>query len=354
MRHRQFLIAVAKAPGLTIPRSVLLRADRVIEVKRRQLLLLGAIGAAAPALIFAQARPVRIGMLSPRPLAESSYAPGVVRRLAELGYRDGAEAVIEYRSTDGFAERYPKLARELIALQCDIVFAIGTELAARALQDARSPAPLVFVAVSYDPLEKGIIGSLGRPDRNTTGIYVPENALVAKRLEVMHEVVPAARRFLVLSDTISRDQLPMAHKAAEAAGVQLTIVEFSRQPYDYENAFQAGRNAGVQAAIVLTSSVFATDRAKISALLAKRHLPGISNSLQLAEAGVLIGLNVDIAKLTRRAAEIAARILKGAKPADIPVEQADEFVLVINAKTARILGVKIPESVLARATRIIS
>jgi putative ABC transport system substrate-binding protein len=317
-------------------------------------MIAGVIGAVAPALIFAQTRPMRIGMLGPRSLAESNYAPGVVRRLAELGYRDGAGAVIEYRSSEGFADRYPRLARELTALQCDLIFAIGTELVARALQDARSLAPLVFVAVDYDPLEKGIVGSLRRPDRNTTGVYVPENALVAKRLEVMHEVVPAARRFLVLSDTIIQHLLPMARKAAEAAGVQLTIVEFSSQPYDYEKAFQAGLNAKVQAAIVLTSSVFSTDRRKITALLAKYRLPGIGGSLQNAEAGFLLGLTVDTAKFTRRAAEIGVRILKGARPADIPVEQADEFELAINAKTAQMLGIKIPESVLARATRIIS
>ena len=320
---------------------------------RRQFVVAGALGALGVRYAGAQGRPARIGMLSPRSLAESSYASGVVRRLAELGYRDGAEAVIEYRSTDGFADRYPKLARELIALRSDLMFAIGTELAARALQDARSPAPLVFIAVDYDPLEKGIIGSLRRPDRNTTGVYVPENALTAKRLEVMHEVVPAARRFLVLSDTITRDLLPMAHKAAEAAGVQLTIVEFSRQPYDYESAFEQGRKAKVEAAIIFSSPVFGTDRAKISALLAKRHLPGIATTLQQAEAGFLLSLNADTAKLARRAAEMGARILKGAKPADIPVEQADEFELTINAKTARALGVKIPESVVARATRIV-
>ena len=317
-------------------------------------MIAGVIGAVAPALIFAQTRPTRIGMLAPLSLAESNYAPGVVRRLAELGYRDGAGTVIEYRSTDGYAERFPKLARDLIDLKCDVIFAIGAEQAARALQDARSPAPVVFVAVDYDPLEKGIVDSLRRPDRNTTGVYVPQNALVAKRLEIMREVIPTARRFLVFSDMFTRDQTSAARNAADAAGVQLTVIEFSRQPYDYENAFQAGLNAKVQAAIVLSSPVFSTNRSKITALLAKHRLPGIASSLQHAEAGFLLTLNVDTPKFTRRAAEIGVRILKGARPADIPVEQADEFELVINAKTARALGVKIPESVLARATRIIS
>jgi putative ABC transport system substrate-binding protein len=317
-------------------------------------MIAGVIGAVAPALIFAQTRPTRIGMLGPRSLAESNYAPGVVRRLAELGYRDGAGTVIEYRSTDGYAERFPKLARDLIDLKCDVIFAIGAEQAARALQDARSPAPVVFVAVDYDPLEKGIVDSLRRPDRNTTGVYVPQNALVAKRLEIMREVIPTARRFLVFSDMFTRDQISAARNATDAAGVQLTVIEFSRQPYDYENAFQAGLNAKVQAAIVLSSPVFSTNRSKITALLAKHRLPGIASSLQHAEAGFLLGLNADAVKLTRRAAEIGVRILKGARPADIPVEQADEFELAVNAKTARMLGIKIPESVLARATRIIS
>ena len=135
--------------------------------------------------------------------------------------------------------------------------------------------------------------------------------------------------------------------------MQPTIVEFSKRPYDYEAAFAAGRQAQIEALMTLSSPVFSTERAAISALLAKHRLASIGASLEQAESGFLLSLSADPAKVTRRAAEIGVRVLKGAKPADIPVEQADEFELAINAKTAKALGVKIPESVFARATRIV-
>ena len=319
---------------------------------RRRFLLASAAGALAPASAFAQARPVKIGVLSPRPLAESSYSPGVIQRLAELGYREGEGMIFEFRSAAG-AERFPRLARELIDLKCDVIFAMGPEQTARALQDARSSVPVVFLAVDYDPVGKGVVGSLRNPDRNTTGVYVPQNELVAKRLEIMREVIPRARGFLALADAFSKDQIDSVSKAAEAARVQLSVIEFPKQPYDLVGAFEAGRKAKVEALIGLSSPVFAANEAAISALLLKYRLPGIGATLRGTQAGYLLGYNVDIAKVSRRAAEIGARILKGAKPAEIPVEQADEFELLINSKTARALGLKIPESVRARATRII-
>ncbi len=321
---------------------------------RRQFLLASALGALAPARAFAQARPVKVCILSDRRQdARSNIAPGLFGRLAELGYREGAGMILETRASEGFADRYPKLARELIDLKCDVIFAIGSVQNARALQDARASAPIVFLATAYDPVGKGIVASLRRPDRNTTGVYVPENALVAKRVEIMREVVPAARRFFALADVLSRDQAGAARKAAETAGVQLSVIEFSKQPYDFAGAFEEARKAGAEALIGLRSAVFSDNQAAIAALLAKHRFPGIGASFAQANAGFLLGLSVENTKVARRVAEIGVRILKGAKPADIPVEQADEFELTINAKTARALGVKIPESVFARATRIV-
>ncbi len=316
-------------------------------MKRRHFLL-SALGAIAPVRAFGQGRPVKVGFLGPRPLAESVYAGSIVRRLAELGYGN-----VEYRSADGFANRYPKLARELISLKCEVIVAFGDEHPARALQDARSPVPLIFLAVDYDPLEKGLVGSLRRPDRNTTGVYLPQNEMVAKRVEIMREVLPAARRFLVFADVFSRDQIAAARKAAEAARVELTLTEFAGQPYDFSGAFQAGIEMGAEGFMSLASPVFAANAPALSALALKHRRPSIGSAAQLAEAGFLLSLNADAAKAARRVAEIAVRILKGTRPADIPVEQADEFELTINTKTARVLGVKIPQSVFARATRIV-
>lgn len=328
---------------------------------RRQFLL--AVSAIAPARgtlaavgfsrAAAQARRARIGVLSARPLRGSFYVSAVVQRLSELGYGEGTSTVFEYRSAEGRLDQYPKLARELIEQKCDLIFAIGPVYTARALQEARSQAPVVFLAVDYDPLDKRIITSLGKPGGNITGVYIPQAELAAKRMQIMREIVPAARRFLVFVDAYSTDQIGAVRKAAAAARVELTVIEFSKLPYDYAGAFEAGRKAQVEALIGLASPVFAANAAALSAMLLKYALPGAASSVPHAEAGFLISYGADVNKVSRRAAEIGVRILKGVKPADIPVEQADEFELAVNARTARALELKIPESVLARATRIV-
>jgi len=319
---------------------------------RRQFLLASAVGATYSHVVVAQTRPAKVGMLLARPLNESLYARGIVQRLGELGYREKAGMVLEHRSADGIAERFPKLARELIDARCDVIFAVGPEQAARALQNAAAPV-VVFLAVDYDPLEKGIITSLSRPDRNTTGLYIPQGLLAAKRLEIMREILPGARRFLVLSDVFSKDLVPAVRSAAAAAGIQLTVIEFDRSPYDFVAAFEAARQAQVDGLIGIPSPVFATRGAEIGALLNQYRLPSAGSAASVIPAGFLFGYSEDTLKVSRRAAEVGAKILKGTKPSDIPVEQADEFVLVINATAARSLGVKVPESVLARATKIV-
>jgi putative ABC transport system substrate-binding protein len=318
-------------------------------MKRRQLLLAGAFGAIVPLRGVAQSRSAKIGLLGARPLSESVYAGGIVRAFTEFGYRD-----IEYRSADGFADRYPKLARELIDLKCSLIVAFGPEQPARALQDARSPVPVVILAVDYDPVEKAIIASLRRPDRNTTGVYLPQNQMVAKRIEVMREILPAARRFLVLVDIFSKDQVAAARAAAAAARVDVTLIEFATQPYDYPGAFDSARKEGAEALVTLSSPVFATDATALSVLALKHRIPSIGSTVQQVATGFLLSFNADPVKATRRVAEIGVRILNGTKAEQIPVEQADEFELAVNARTARSLGLKIPESVLARATRIIT
>jgi putative ABC transport system substrate-binding protein len=302
----------------------------------------------------AQAKQFRIGILHPLPLSGgAATAVGLLERLAELGYRDGGTMKLEYRVGGDTLDGYPKAARELVDAKCDVVFAIGPEATVRALQDARGPMPIVFIAIDYDPVEKGIVANLRQPDRSTTGIFVPQNALVAKRFEVLREALPRARNFLVLSDVHSRDQVAAAQAAAEASGVRMTLIEFSNPPYDFAPAFAAARKARADGMVVLNSPVFFPRQEELAALQIKHRLPAIVGSSTSAAAGYLFGLAPDPVKTTRRAAQIAVRILKGAKPADIPVEQADQFELVVNLKTAKALGVKIPSSVMARATRLI-
>lgn len=293
-------------------------------------------------------------MLAPRPLAESFYTGLIVQRLRELGYREGSGMVLEYRATRAVPQRYPEMAHELVALKCDLIFAVGPDNGVIALRDARTPIPVVFLAIDFDPLQSGIVTSLGRPGSNITGVYVPQGELAAKRLDILREVLPSAKRFLIFSDEFTRDQLATLRRRADSIGAQLVIAEFSRQPYDYAGAFDTARREKAEALVGLASAVFAADGAKIGALLAEARLPSAGTSAAMAERGFMLSYGPDNSKITRRVAEIAVRILKGAKPAQIPVEQADEFTLVVNGPVASKLGLRIPESVMARATRIIA
>jgi len=233
------------------------------------------------------------------------------------------------------------------------MFALISEPAARAFRDARSSIPVVFLAFDYDPVEKGMIASLRRPGGNMTGVYVPQAALIAKRLEIAQEVLPGANRFLVLTDVHTKDQLAALRTAAAARRVQLTVVEYAQQPYDFPAGFEAGRREKVDALILFFSPEFTASRAKLSALFASYKLPVIVPGVMAANPGILVSYSQNQAKIFRRAAEIGVQILKGTKAAEIPVEQPLEFDLVVNLKTAKALGVKIPYSVMARATKVI-
>jgi putative tryptophan/tyrosine transport system substrate-binding protein len=322
---------------------------------RRHFLAAAALGTlTAPWCLAQSAKQVRIGILAPRPLSESFYTGLIVRRLADLGYNQGSGMMLEYRATEAIASRYPRMARELVDLKCDVIFAVGPDYAVIALRDAQSPIPVVFLAIDFDPLQAGVVKSLSRPGSNITGVYIPQGELAAKRLEILREVLPSARRFLVFSDQFTRDQLVTLRRLVDAARAQLIVVEFSQQPYDYAAAFETARKEKAQALVGLASAVFAADAARISMLLAQSRLPSAGTSSAMAERGFLLSYGPDNAKITGRVAEMGVRILKGAKPAEIPVEQADEFILVVNGPIAKKLGVKIPESVMARATRIIT
>lgn len=317
---------------------------------RRQFVVGGALGALGIRNAAAQPRPPRVGMLAP--FQKTTLAPFILQRLAELGYREGAGMVLEYRSADGVDDRYPKLARELIDAKCDVIFALGNP-AARAFRGARSPVPVVFIDPDFDPLEAGLVDSLRRPGGNMTGVYSPAPALAVKLFEVALEVLPEASRFLVLVDSYSKDQLAALKKATDARRAQLIVVEYASPPYDFASAFETGQRGRAEAVIGLHSPIWNINRQAIARLIATYRIPAFAALFMQSEPGVLAAFGADSAKLARRVAEFGAQILKGAKPVDIPVEQPKEYELVVNLKTAKALGIKIPYSVLARATKVI-
>lgn len=323
-------------------------------ITRRRFLALGALAAIAPGA-GAQSRQARIGVLDPSPFENSVYASSVVQAFTERGYAEGASATFLYRVAEGGFEMHRKQAQDLVAQNCDLLLALRSEPTARALQSVRRAAPILFLAIDYHPLESGVVTNLRNPDRNTTGVYVPQNVLVTRRVELMRELLPQAKRLMVFADPYSADQVEAARKAAAAAKFQLVLVQFgAQQPYDYRTYLQDKRSIDADAFMNLASPVFTRDRQQIHEALVRLRLPSIGTNPLQAEAGYLACLGSNVVRVARRVAEVGVRILGGTSPSSIPVEQAEDSELVINAGTARELGVNLPASVRARAARTIA
>jgi putative ABC transport system substrate-binding protein len=269
--------------------------------------------------------------------------------MRDLGYVEGRDFVIEYRTANGQLHELPRIARELVQLNVDVIVT-GTDETTRAAQQATSTIPIV--AVLYNsPVSTGLIDSLNRPGGNTTGIAARSVELVGKRLELLKETLPNLARVAVLWDPYSSAELDELRDPARLLRVQLQPIELNAA-YDLETAFRAARKEKSGAVIVLTSGEFYRRSARIGALARDNRLPTISSFRDVTEAGGLMSYSTDVRDGFYRAAYFIDRILKGAAPRDLPVEQLD-VKLLINEKTAKILGVTIPQSVLLRADELI-
>ena len=309
---------------------------------------------AAPLAARAQqppAKTARIGLLFfvPTPLLDEAFRQG----LRELGYIEGQNIAIEYRSAEGKSERLPGLAAELVRLKVDVIVAASPP-ATEAAKRATSTIPIVF-AVSGDPVAEGLVTSLARPGGNITGLATISPELVGKQLEMLKGVAPKVTRVAVLqnpSTGLHPVALRQAEDAARALGVQLQILE-ARTPSEIDAAFAAMSSQRAGGVLVLRDAMFRAQRAQIVALAAKSRLPAVYGFREQAEAGGLMAYGASVPQLFRRAATYVDKILKGAKPAELPVEQPTKYELVINLKTARTLGLTIPPSLLRRADQII-
>jgi len=276
--------------------------------------------------------------------------------LRERGYVEGQNILIEYRAADGKIERFPGLATELARLKVDVILAANTP-AARAVQQATTTIPIV-VPVIGDPVGDGLVASLARPGGNITGLTFLGPELVPKRLELLKQALPKVSRVAALwhrdafSERTTRDMLKATEAAARTLGVQLQLVEV-RGPNEFDRAFSTMISERADALIVFPSTMLFNERTRIVDLAAKHRLPSMSQAREFVELGGLIAYGASITDLFRRAATYVDKILKGAKPADLPVEQPTKFELVINMKTAKALGLTIPASVLLQADRII-
>jgi putative ABC transport system substrate-binding protein len=308
---------------------------------------------AAPLAVEAQpAGTRRIGLLetsSPSPARVRLWAT-LRQRLRELGYLEGQNIVFESRFGEGKPDRLPGLAAELVALKVDVIVTSGTPASLAAKQATRT-IPIVMAQLA-DPVGAGLVASLGRP---VTGLTTQDANLSGKRLEMLREVVPKVSRFAVLIDETSPGSMLIARGtqvAAQSLGVQLQSLGV-RGSGELDRAFSAMKEARTGALIVESSSLLFTSRTRLAELALKNRLPTVFAQREYAEAGGPMAYSADFSDLFRRTATFVDKILKGTKPADLPVEQPTKFDFVINLKTAKALGLTIPPSLLQRADQVI-
>jgi putative tryptophan/tyrosine transport system substrate-binding protein len=294
----------------------------------------------------------RIGFLSPT--SDDSRVEAFRQRLRELGYVEGQNITIEYRWADGKFEQLSDLAVELVRLKVDLIVAVVTQ-ASLAAKQATGTIPIVMIGVS-DPVGSGLILSLARPGANITGTSSMTAEIVGKQLELFKETLPKISRVAALwnpaNPIFQAIQLKEAEVAAKSLGVQLRILE-ARGPDEIDRAFAAVARERTRALLVLNDPVFTAHRKRIADLSARHRLPTVSGTLEYPEAGGLMAYGPSFPEMYKRAAYYVDRILKGTKPADLPVEQPMKFELIINLKTAKQIGLTIPPEVLARANRLI-
>lgn len=321
--------------------------------RRHAILAIAALG--APLRLMAQLAPKapRIGVLSGGTAESAGYlVQAFIKGMAELGYQDGKNVRYETRFSDGSVEKTQQNARELVAAGVDLIWAPAPASVA-AVQKATMSLPIVFALVG-DPVASGFVRSLPRPGTNASGLSVVAGELGAKRIEILNETFPNVRRVDVLHDpgeSWGAIQLPFV-QASRKLGKELMVVE-ARAPEDFAVAFNklAAWRAG--ALVILESTMTVTHRKTLVDLAAKHRWPTITSAKEFVEAGAVIAYGADWQDNCRRSAVYVDKILKGAKPADLPVQRPIKFELVINLKAAKAMGLSIPQAMLLRADRVI-
>jgi len=294
-----------------------------------------------------------IGILATGTQRTAAPYPALERALRDLGLVDGQNVRIEFRTAEGKADRLPGLAAELVRANVDVLVAGGTLPSVEAARSASRVVPIVMIAVDFDPLAAKLVSSFRRPGGNITGVFVRQIELTAKRMELLKEIVPKARRIAILSDDFTVDQLKMAESTARSFGLLLQPIEFHKLPYDYIAAFGNAVKERSGAALVTVGPIFWRDRARVIEVARQQRMPTMFPLPEFADAGGLIAYGAKLEATFASAAPYIDKILKGVKPADLPIEQPKSFELVVNMKAAQAIGVTIPESVRLRVDRVV-
>ena len=284
--------------------------------------------------------------------AMSKWTAAFVQRLRELGWVDGRTVAIEYRWAEGRSERFAEVAADLVRLKVDVIVTGGTAAVVAAKQ-ATSVIPIVF-ATAGDPVGTGLVASLARPGGNVTGLSNQSADIPGKRLGLLHEVIPSLRRLAIIANIgspIGLLEMGQAQAAARTLGLEVATLEI-RRAEEIATAIEAGKGRA-DALYVVTEALVNTNRVQINTLALGARLPTLHGEKGYVEAGGLMSYGPNFPDLYQRAAVYVDKILKGAKPADLPVEQPTKFELVINLKTAKALGLEVPLTLLARADEVI-
>ncbi len=328
-----------------------------IHIQRREFLAtLGGAAAACPLTARAQgpmAKLPTIGFLgAATPLARSQRVAAFVQRLRELSWTEGRTVVVEYRWAEGRSERFLEIAAEFAQLKVDVIVAAGTP-AVLAARQATSVVPIVFVGAG-DPVGTGLVASLPRPGGNVTGLSAQTTDTVGKRLELLRELMPGIRRLAIMGNVdnpVSVLEMREIGAACASLGLEVDALEI-RRTADIVPAFEALKR-GAEALYVPADPLVIANQIRINTLALGMRLPTMHGLREYVEAGGLMSYGPNFPDLFRRAADFVDKILRGAKPSDIPVEQPTKFELVINLITAKALGLEIPPTLLARADEVI-
>jgi putative ABC transport system substrate-binding protein len=324
-------------------------------MRRREFLSLVSGAAAAWPTVALTQQPAKlptIGFLGANtPATQSTWTAAFVQRLHELGWIEGRTVTIEYRWGEGRAERYAEVAAEFVRLKVDVIVTVGA--AVRAAKQATSIIPIVF-AVANDPLGAGLVTSLSRPGGNVTGLSNQGSDLGTKRLELLREVVPDFRRLAIMANVGNpQTAMEMGEVQVTARKLGLEVAPFEiRRAEDIAPGFETLKGRA-DALYVCNDPLVTTNRVRINALALGARLPTIHGVRAYVEAGGLMSYGANFPELFRRAGDYVDKILRGAKPADLPVEQPTKFDLVINLKSAKALGLTVPPTLLARADEVI-
>jgi putative ABC transport system substrate-binding protein len=292
----------------------------------------------------------RIGIVSVNP-PDNPFWHAFVKRLRELGYDEGQNLVIEYVKVSS-AVGYPEGMKELVRRHVDIIIAQGPEETLKSAMAATNRLPIVMVAIDYDPIARGYVTSLAHPTGNVTGIFFQQIELSAKRLEIAKELIPGLQSAAVFWDIGSADQFQSLKNAGQNLGINLFAVEMG-DPYNYEAAWERVPAESRRMLILPTSGIFFRDRQQIADFTVERRIPAMFVFREWVDAGGLVSYGASITSLFGRAAEDVDKLVKGAAPSDLPIEQPTKFELILNLKTAKKIGLTIPEATLLRADQVI-